>query len=36
VAFLFGGVMVYVSCAFVMIFIYAMAKLVQKFLGRKR
>lgn len=35
VAFIFSGVMVYVSCALVMVFVYAMAKLVQKFLGRK-
>lgn len=36
VAFLFSGVMVYVSCALVMVFAYAMAKLVQKFAGRGR
>lgn len=34
VAFLFSGMMVWVSCAFVMIFVYAMAKLVQKFRRR--
>lgn len=32
VAFLLSGVMVYISCALVMVFIYAMANLVQKFL----
>lgn len=36
VAFLFSGVMVWVSCALVMIFVYAMVKLVQKFRSGKR
>lgn len=36
VAFIFSGVMVYVSCALVMIFVYALAKLVQKFVVRRR
>ena len=36
VAFVLSGVMVYVSCALVMVFIYAMAKLVQKFARGRR
>lgn len=36
VAFIFSGAMVYVSCALVMVFVYAMVKLVRKFVARRQ